>query len=89
MKPQRNRSRDIGFYVLILVLLACTLFTLLNQGDESELSYAQVKDLFIDEKVEEFTYDGTKNILHMKVRDSSSESGYKDVYYNMYSFSFF
>ncbi|MGM9591361.1 MAG: ATP-dependent zinc metalloprotease FtsH [Oscillospiraceae bacterium] len=89
MKPQRNRSRDIGFYVLILVLLGCTLFTLLNQGNESELSYAQVKDLFIDEKVEEFTYDGTKNILHMKVRDNSSESGYKDVYYNMYSFSFF
>ena len=89
MKPQRNRSRDIGFYVLILVLLACTVFTLLNSSPESELSYAQVKDLFTEEKVQEFTYDGTKNILHMKVKDSSAESGYKDVYYKMYSFSLF
>ena len=89
MKPQRNRARDIGFYVLILVLLACTLFTLLNQQPENELSYAQVKDLFTNEKVEEFTYDGSKNILEMKVRDSSAKSGYKQVYYKMYSFAFF
>ena len=89
MKPQRNRARDIGFYVLILVLLACTLFTLLNQEPENELSYAQVKDLFTNEKVEEFTYNGSKNILEMKVRDSSSKSGYKEVYYKMYSFAFF
>ena len=89
MKPQRNRARDIGFYVLILVLLACTLFTLLNQQPENELSYAQVKDLFTNEKVEEFTYNGSKNILEMKVRDSSAKSGYKEVYYKMYSFAFF
>lgn len=89
MKPQRNRTRDIGFYILILVLLACTIFTLLGSGDESELSYAQVKDLFKQEKVQEFTYNGTKNILQMKVRDADSETGYKDVYYKMYSFSLF
>ncbi len=89
MKPQRNRARDIGFYVLILVLLACTLFTLLNQDDSTGLSYAQVKDLFKNEKVEEFTYNGSKNILEMKVRDSSASGGYKQVYYKMYSFALF
>ncbi|MDY3080152.1 MAG: ATP-dependent zinc metalloprotease FtsH [Oscillospiraceae bacterium] len=89
MKPQRNRTRDIGFYILILVLLACTVFTLLGGSEESDLSYAQVKDLFKQEKVQEFTYNGTKNILQMKVKDSESESGYKDVYYKMYSFSLF
>lgn len=89
MKPQRNRARDIGFYVLILVLLACTLFTLLNQEPENELSYAQVKDLFKDEKVQEFTYNGSKNLLEMKVKDSSAKDGYKTVYYKMYSFSLF
>ena len=74
MKPQRNRARDIGFYVLILVLLACTLFTLLNQEPENnQLSYAQVRDLFKEEKVQEFTYNGSKNILEMKVRDSSAQ----------------
>lgn len=89
MKPQRNRARDIGFYVLILVLLACTLFTLLNQKPENELSYAQVKDFFKDEKVQEFTYNGSKNLLEMKVKDSSAKDGYKTVYYKMYSFSLF
>ena len=89
MKPQRNRARDIGFYVLILVLLACTLFTLLNQESENELSYAQVKDFFKDEKVQEFTYNGSKNLLEMKVKDSSAKDGYKTVYYKMYSFSLF
>ena len=89
MKPQRNRARDIGFYVLILVLLACTLFTLLNQEPENELSYAQVKNLFKDEKVQEFTYNGSKNLLEMKVKDSSAKDGYKTVYYKMYSFSLF
>lgn len=89
MKPQRNRARDIGFYVLILVLLACTLFTLLNQEPENELSYAQVKDFFKDEKVQEFTYNGSKNLLEMKVKDSSAKDGYKTVYYKMYSFSLF
>jgi len=89
LKPQRNRARDIGFYVLILVLLACTLFTLLNQEPENELSYAQVKDLFKEEKVQEFTYNGSKNLLEMKVKDSSAKDGYKTVYYKMYSFSLF
>ena len=89
MKPQRNRARDIGFYVLILVLLACTLFTLLNQEPENELSYAQVKDFFKEEKVQEFTYNGSKNLLEMKVKDSSAKDGYKTVYYKMYSFSLF
>ena len=89
MKPQRNRARDIGFYVLILVLLACTLFTLLNQEPENELSYAQVKYFFKDEKVQEFTYNGSKNLLEMKVKDSSAKDGYKTVYYKMYSFSLF
>lgn len=89
MKPQRNRARDIGFYVLILVLLACTLFTLLNQEPENELSYAQVKDFFKDEKVQEFTYNGSKNLLEMKVKDSSAKDGYKTIYYKMYSFSLF
>ena len=75
--------------MLILVLLACTLFTLLNQEPENELSYAQVKDLFKEEKVQEFTYNGSKNILEMKVRDSSAQGGTKTVYYKMFSFSLF
>ena len=32
MKPQHNRARDIGFYVLILVILLATVFTMDEAG---------------------------------------------------------
>ena len=89
MRPNPKRARDIGFYVLILIIIAGALFTLLNTEDENQLSYAKVKDLFLQEKVESFTYDGSKNVIHMKVKDSSEKDGIKDVDYEMYSFSLF
>ena len=89
MNPKRNRSRDIGFYMLILVLIACTVFTVLNTEEPDKMSYAEVKDLFTEKKVESFVYDGTKNLLTMKVRDSSAKKGIKEVSYEMYSFSLF
>ena len=89
MNPKRNRSRDIGFYMLILVLIACTVFTVLNSEEPDKMSYAEVKDLFTEKKVESFVYDGTKNLLTMKVRDSSAKKGIKEVSYEMYSFSLF
>ena len=89
MNPKRNRSRDIGFYMLILVLIACTVFTVLNTEEPDKMSYAEVKALFTEKKVESFVYDGTKNLLTMKVRDSSAKKGIKEVSYEMYSFSLF
>ncbi len=89
MNPKRNRTRDIGFYLLILVLLACVMYTVLSGDQPDQLSYAEVKDLFINEKVESFVYDGTKNRLTMDVRDSSAEDGTKEVVYDVYSFSLF
>ena len=89
MRPNPKRARDIGFYVLILVLILGVKFTLQNTEDGDKLSYAKVKDLFLQEKVESFTYDGTKNILHMKVKDNSEKDGIKDVDYEMYSFALF
>ena len=89
MNPKRNRTRDIGFYLLILVLLACVMYTVLSGDQPDQLSYAEVKDLFINEKVESFVYDGTKNRLTMDVRDSSAKDGTKEVVYDVYSFSLF
>ena len=75
--------------MLILVLIACTVFTVLNTEEPDKMSYAEVKDLFTEKKVESFVYDGTKNLLTMKVRDSSAKKGIKEVSYEMYSFSLF
>ena len=75
--------------MLILVLIARTVFTVLNTEEPDKMSYAEVKDLFTEKKVESFVYDGTKNLLTMKVRDSSAKKGIKEVSYEMYSFSLF
>ena len=89
MNPKRNRTRDIGFYVLIFVLIACTVYMLTTSKDTDKMTYSEVKDLFTSEKVQSFVYDGTSNKLTMKVRDASAKNGTKEVAYNMYSFSLF
>ena len=53
------------------------------------MTYSEVKDLFTNEKVQSFVYDGTSNELTMKVRDASAKDGTKEVKYSMYSFSLF
>ena len=89
MNPKRNRTRDIGFYVLIFVLIACTVYMLTTSKDTSKMTYSEVKDLFTSEKVQSFVYDGTSNELIMKVRDANAKDGTKEVTYTMYSFSLF
>lgn len=89
MNPKRNRTRDIGFYVLIFVLIACTVYMLTTSKDTDKMTYSEVKDLFTNEKVQSFVYDGTSNELTMKVRDASAKDGTKEIKYSMYSFSLF
>ena len=62
MKQRPNRARDVGFYVLILVILLATVFTLTNNSESTQkISYYQVLQLFEDEQVQEFEVadDGT------------------------------
>ena len=89
MNPKRNRTRDIGFYVLIFVLIACTVYTLMTSKETDKMTYSEVKDLFINKQVVSFVYDGTSNELIMKVKDANAKDGTKEVAYNMYSFSLF
>lgn len=86
MKPQRNRARDVGFYVLILVILACTIFTLTQGGSTEELSYSELYDLFVNEKVKSFVYNGTDNSVVLQIRDGSQT---KEEVVSVYNFSVF
>ena len=66
MKQKPNRARDIGFYILILVILLATVFTLTNDNEASgKVSYLQVLRLLQDEQVQEFLVedDGTLTLL--------------------------
>ena len=65
MTKKPNRRRDIGFYVLILVILLSVIFLLTNQNRSStELTFSQVETLFEQEQVESFVVEGDQLILN-------------------------
>ena len=65
--PRRNRARDIGFYALLIVILLATIFTM-NQGNRTNTnaSYSEVRDLFLQEKVQSFVAEGNSLTLYLK-----------------------
>ncbi len=66
-KPGKNRARDIGFYTLLIVILLATIFTMNLGGKKStDVEYSEVRDLFLQEKVESFVAEGNKLTLVLK-----------------------
>lgn len=68
MKQNRKQARDIGFYVLISVILLATIFAMTSQPNTSpEVSYADIRDLLNNQQVSEL---GTKgNELTMTLHE--------------------
>ncbi|MDO4815057.1 MAG: ATP-dependent zinc metalloprotease FtsH [Bacillota bacterium] len=87
MNTKKNKGRDIGFYVLLLVLAVCIIFTMTRSDDGKDLSYADVVQLFEDEKVESFEYDGSTDELTMKIRQENGKT--KEETVSIYNFSLF
>ena len=75
MKPERNRSREIGFYVLILVILAATVFSMLGGKKEQETTYSDLVDLFKAEQVQSFVTRGDEIVLQLRTGEKDSETG--------------
>ena len=47
MKPQRNRARDLGFYVLLLMIMVAVIFTMTRASGGSEVyNYSDLVELF-------------------------------------------
>ena len=66
-KPGKNRARDIGFYALLIVILLATIFTMNLGGKKAtNVEYSEVRDLFLQEKVESFVAEGNKLTLVLK-----------------------
>ena len=66
-KPGKNKARDIGFYALLIVILLATIFTMNLGGKKStDVDYSEVRDLFLQEKVESFVAEGNKLTLVLK-----------------------
>ena len=56
MNPKRNKSRDIGFSILLLLILAAVIFTMSKDtAPDAIKSYSELSDMFTQEKVQSFT----------------------------------
>ena len=92
MKPNRNRTRDLGFYVLLIVLLIATIFTMTKGDKEEPMVYSDLVDLFKEEKVKSFVTEGTDIILELRTGETDPTTGEElteEKSYSMYSFSVF
>ena len=87
MKPNKNRVRDIGFYVLLLLIIVAVIATMTRDSVSESLVYSDLVDLFREEKVESFVTEG-ENIT-LKVRTGDPEEPLETKTYSLYSFSVF
>ena len=91
MKPERNRTREIGFYVLILVILAATVFSMLGGKKQAETTYSDLADLFREEKIQSFVTRGDE--IELQIRTGEKDAEGEDILETrtvpLYSFSVF
>ena len=87
MNPKRNRARDIGFYILLLLILVAVIFTMTKDSEPDRIeSYSELVDLFQSEQVQSFTTEGNKIILQIRTDDPDLP---EQKAYDLYSFNVF
>ena len=80
MKKNRNQARDIGFYVLILVILLATVFTMTSQPDNlAEVKDSDIDSLFKSEQVEEVSMVGNELTLKLYEPFNGSDTITKEL----------
>ena len=84
--PDKNRARQIGFYVLIALLLISTIYMMTRNENAEALKYSEVVSLFENNKVEKFAIDTDGN-LTMELREEYN--GRTTYTYRVGSFSIF
>ena len=92
MKPNRNRARDLGFYVLLLVIMVAVIFTMTRDTEPDQIeSYSELVDLFKQEKVQSFIYrpGSSSNRVILEVRTGDPTMPTTQMSYDLYSFSVF
>jgi len=88
LKPNRNRTRDIGFYVMLMVILIAVIYTMTGDTKDNQVeNYSDLVTLFEEEKVESFTTEGNMIILNVRTGDEVKPT--EEMTYDLYSFSLF
>ena len=93
-KPERNKTRDIGFYITLAVILIAIIFTINSDSNADKIkSYSELVDIFEAEKVQSFTTEGNKIVLEIRDDESPAMSDGTpttiEKTYDLYSFSVF
>ncbi len=74
MKPNRNRSRDLGFYLLMLAILIAVVMLLNKQATPNQIeSYSELADLFREGRVKSFRVipGSANNTVELEIRPKS------------------
>ena len=82
----KQRKTGAGYWLLILIFLLCLMWVMDNAFDVEEPTWSQVRQLFLQEKVEEFAIS-PDYLLTMKVRDAAE--GAEVQYYQLHDFQLF
>ena len=89
MKSNPKRIRDLGLYVLLVVIMIAVVFTMGQETKAEEIkNYSELIDLFESEKVKSFRTEGTELIV-LEVRTDDPAKPTKEMSYNLYNFAVF
>ena len=92
MKPNRNRTRDLGFYALLIIILVATIYTMTRSSKPESLVYSDLVDLFTEEKVQSFITEDNDILLSVRTGEMDEVTGEERLEtrsYSLYSFSVF
>ena len=87
MSKNNRMSNHFSFVFLALVIALCASWLWQTETRSTQLDYSQVRQLFIQEKVERFSIDSSYN-LTMTLREER-EDGVKTLRYRLYDFQLF
>ncbi|MBQ9858214.1 MAG: ATP-dependent zinc metalloprotease FtsH [Oscillospiraceae bacterium] len=90
MKPRKVSPRDLGFYILILVILISVVYLLATSGDipSTEIeNYSEVRRLFENGDVEYFSIED--GVLTMRLTEVYGDTGTDTVYHELMDLSIF
>ena len=90
MKPRKISPRDLGFYILILVILISVVYLLATSADipSTEIeNYSEVRRLFENGDVEYFSIED--GVLTMRLTETYGETGTDTVYHELLDLSIF
>ena len=76
MKPNRNRTRDLGFYLVMMVIFIAIILSFTKDTQSQELKYSDLVELFTEERVQSFEVKG--NQITMKIRTDKADSAKTD-----------